>query len=265
MTTVELFERGVYNTYDKYQKLLNLSFEDKVLRSQQLISSEIKKAKRPMVANSWGKDSMVVLHLVRSICKNVVVVFCNTGVQYRETYVYRDKVLKKWDLKNYYETKPIMSFWKCKDKYGYPEFRKMSRQRKGKKSATPKCCYYLKEKPMIDFIKENKIDCEFLGLQATESMVRRLSLLFDGEVFDSKKYGCRVVRPIMGWTDKDVWKYHKVNKIPKNLLYEKTDRNGCMPCTGYKNWRENLVSQNKDMYVFISKDMGQPLLEEWCK
>jgi len=133
------------------------------------------------------------------------------------------------------------------------------------KNRTPKCCYYLKEKPAIDFIKENEIDLEFIGLQASESMVRRLSFLREGFVFDSKKYKTRVCRPIMTWEDNDVWAYHEKHGIPKNPTYNKMKRNGCMPCTAFKGWREVMAKANPRVYEYVSNELGQPLLKGWCK
>ena len=257
--------------YEDYRKLSVLPFEDKVCRAYELIQTELKQSKKPLVSSSWGKDSIVLLHLVREFCKDVAICFHNTGVQYIETYQYRDFMLKEWDIKNYFETKPKISFWECVRKYGYPRFRRMGRGKRGQKdnrgrdgAKSPRCCYHLKEKPAIDFIKQNNIDLEFVGLQASESMVRRLSFFREGEVFDSKKYGCRIVRPLMIWTDEDIWRYHKDFNIPINPIYKKMKRNGCMPCTGFKTWREVLAKTNPKTYAFISKDMGQPLLSEYC-
>jgi phosphoadenosine phosphosulfate reductase len=251
-------------TYAEYKKLKGFPLEDKIMRARQLIAFEIKQSKKTIVSCSWGKDSIVLLHLVREVCKNVMVVFHNTLIEYPDTYEYRDLIIKKWKIKNYVETKPYknMTFWKCVKKYGFPKFRQMASQGKQR---TPKCCYYLKEKPAMDFIKLNKIDCEFLGLQASESMVRRLSFFREGEVFNSKKYKTRIVRPLMIWTDEDIWNYHKKFNIPKNTLYKKMKRNGCMPCTAFKNWREVMQKGNPKMYAYISKELGQPLIREWCK
>ena len=257
-------------TYKQMVDFKALPLEEKEMMAISLISKEIKNSKRPIVSNSWGKDSMVVLHLVRRVCKNVTVVFHNTYVQYPETYKYRDLMLKEWNIKNYVETKPIKTFWECVKKYGYPKFRQMGKGKDKKYKSqggarTPKCCYYLKEKPAMDFIKLNNIDLEFLGLQASESMVRRLSFFREGFVFDSKKYKARICRPVMCWTDKDVWEYHKKYNIPKNPTYNTMKRNGCMPCTAFKNWEKVMATANPAMYAFVSKEMGQPLLNEWCE
>jgi len=255
-------------TYKQYQTLRELPLMQKIERAEQLIVRELKDAEKPAVACSFGKDSMVLLHLVRVFCKRAIVVFHNTGVQYSETYKYRDRILKEWNIENYHESKPIMSFWKCVEKYGYPQFRQMGKGKSHKeqgKHRVPRCCYYLKEKPAKDFIKQAKIDLEFVGLQASESMVRRLSFFREGEAFNSKSYGCRIVRPLMIWTDKDVWQYHEIFGIPLNPVYLKMKRNGCMPCTGFKGWRKQLARTNPKVYAFISKQMGQPLLTEYNK
>lgn len=256
-------------TYKELKTLQSLPFTDKVLRAEQLILYYLKEAQRPEVACSFGKDSMVLVHLVRKFCKGAIICFHNTGVQYRETYEYRDRILDEWAIENYCETKPIMSFWECVDKYGFPKFRQMGRYKQAKKGMgfgnqrTPRCCYYLKEKPARDFIKKNKIDVEFVGLQASESMVRRLSFFREGEAFNSKTYGCTIVRPLMIWRDKDIWQYHEKYEIPENPLYQKMKRNGCMPCTGFRHWRKQMAKVNPKVYAFISKKMGQPLLSHF--
>jgi len=249
-------------SYKEYQKLLKLPLNIKIERTEKMVTEELERYKRPIIACSWGKASIVMVHLVRKFCKDIGIVFANTGVEYRQTYAYRDKMLKEWNIKNYHELKPIKNFWQCIKEYGYPKFRQMSRQGPHR---TPKCCYYCKEKPMINFIKENKIDLEFVGIQAIESMVRRLAFLYTGERLFIKKYGCFVVRPLMVWTDEDIWQYHKEFNIPKNKVYDLTDRNGCMPCTGFKGWKAVMRKMNPKMYEFVAKDIGEPTIKEWCK
>lgn len=249
-------------TYDELKQLQNLSLDDKILRANQIIGVELVKHKKPVVSCSWGKASIVMTHLVLNKCENVLVMFNNTGVEYPQTYKYRDKILKLWDIKNYHENKPIKSFWQCVKEYGFPKYRQMAHQGKQR---TPRCCYYCKEKPAQNFIKDNNVDLNFVGLQASESMVRRLSFFREGESFISKTYDCCIVRPLMIWRDKDIWDYHKKFSIPINPVYKLMKRNGCMPCTGFKNWETVMVKANFKMYNFVSNKMGKPLLENWCK
>lgn len=251
-------------SYEEYQKLLKLPLAEKIERAHFLIIENLQKFHNNCVACSWGKDSMVLLHLVREFCPNIKVVYHNTGVEYPQNLAYRDRMLKEWNITNYVETKPIMSFWQCAKQYGYPHPRAMGFQKAGSKAngskRTPKCCQLLKEKPAKLFCRENKIELEFVGLQASESMTRRLSFFREGESFFSKTYKHQIVRPLMIWTDKDVWEYHDIFGIPKNPLYELMPRNGCMPCTGFKNWAAVMAKANPKLYDFVSVKMGQPNL-----
>lgn len=161
-----------YCSYKRWIELKNLSYENKLLWSQQLILNAIKNSKTGFsVSLSWGKDSVMMSHLIKSICKKGKYIFANTGIEYPETYKYRDLMLKT-EFKDieYYETKPIKSFNQCVKEYGYPHFRMTAEQ--DSKKRTPMCCVFLKERPLNNKQKELGVDTVFMGLLGSESMNR---------------------------------------------------------------------------------------------
>jgi len=257
---------GVYS-YAEYQRLLGLSLAEKIERAHMVIIEALQRNSdggSNAVACSWGKDSIVLVHLVRQFCSKSFVEFNNTGVEYPQTLAYRDLMLRLWDLESVYvETSPKLSFWECVDKFGYPHLRRMSKGRNVRaKNGAPACCRVLKENPDREFCRGFGVGLKFVGLQANESMARRLSFLREGELYFSKHHGMWMCRPLMIWTDEDVWAYHDLYAIPRNSVYDLMPRNGCMPCTGFKRWREVMAKAAPALYGKVSRDMGTPLLHD---
>lgn len=82
-----------------------------------LIKTALSKAKNPVVAFSGGKDSTVVLHLVRQIAPNTIAQFCNTEVESPQTVEFTRTI------PNLIELHPDKkhTFWKLEKKYGLPK------------------------------------------------------------------------------------------------------------------------------------------------
>ena len=66
------------------------------------------------VSFSGGKDSTVLLHIVRNLYPNIKAVFVDTGLEYPEIRVF----VKSFD--NVYWLRPKMNFKQVIEKYGYP-------------------------------------------------------------------------------------------------------------------------------------------------
>ncbi len=88
-----------------------------------------------------------------------------------------------------------------------------------------------------------------------------------GAIYEHIALGVKKCIPIIWWTREDIWKYHDIMDIPRNPTYKKysIERTGCIPCTGHKDWQEQLARTFPKLYERIQKDLGQTLITniEW--
>jgi len=244
------------------------NFETKLAYTEALMEGMIKQyGDRITVSCSFGKDSVVMVHLAIKFKPDIAVYFSNTGVEYPETLDYRDLLVDAWKL-NYFEGKPIKSFWKCVEEYGYPKPRRLSYSKKRKRSNVdkPKCCVYLKEKPAADFYRDQGMEAAFIGLTWDESQQRRWTIIKFGDHHLVKKFvhtPLRKIWPLAYWTVEDVWKYIRDKGLPVNEIYKINKRNGCMPCTGFIGWEKQLANAKPGLYRKVQHELGQSLMEDY--
>ena len=251
---------------DWYERLKSMDYDEKVHYSKSMIREALRKHKdwdRVMVGCSFGKDSTVMVHLVRT-CGGleVPIIFCNTGVELKETLQFRDRLVDLWRL-NYFELYPDISYWDIVKESGYPPIRFGS-----KKGGVPKCCYHLKEKPVRKYVNSQNVSAMFVGLMASESYTRKWLIIRYSDHYRTKKnYKHEVDKylPLGFWTDEDVWRYIEENNLPINEAYSKYNiqRTGCAPCTAYISWEKEMAKTNYKLYEKIQKDKGVTLITSY--
>lgn len=217
------------------------------------------KPEKCAVACSFGKDSIVVLELVRQVCPDILVEFTNTGVEFPETIKFKKQVVKDWNL-NFLEVRSEdWTFWTLIDKYGWPPLRFDGKHG----SRDIKCCYYLKEVPAFKALKERGVELVFTGITAHESRNRMMLERRCGDYYFAKTQGLWKCHPIMSWTQDEVWQYIRENKIPHNPFYDRfpKQRVGCLPCTGHIGWEEKMAAAFPKMYRKVQKMRGQGLID----
>jgi len=210
------------------------------------------------VSFSGGKDSTVLLDLVRRQYPEVPAVFVNTGQEYSEII----RFVKSVD--NVIWVKPKMTFWEVVDKYGWPvvskeqscaisryrntkdpvqKYRRLNGWPNGKKGMiskkwqylidapfkiSDKCCDILKKEPMDRYAKESGRR-PISGIMSNESRQRQMGYL---------KYGCNAFgvkkpmsKPLSFWTEDDIWGEIKKGNLPYSDIYNKGElRTGCKYC-----------------------------------
>lgn len=199
--------------------------------SIEIIKTALRRSEKPVVSSSFGIDSMVTLYLTRQALielgrdpSEVDVVWNDTKNEFQEVRQFANRMEEEWKL-NLVVTAPKKVLKKVIDDNGGIDSSYFT-ARKGKRTeGTPlaeKCCATLKHEPMNRATKENKWDTIINGLRADESRQRLLAALRDGEYFySSGTWKAYVTRPILWWTEIELWEYVEWRGIPYNDLYRK--------------------------------------------
>lgn len=199
-----------------------------------LVQHALKEHSTPVVACSFGKHSMVVLHMVRKFRPEIKVLWNNTGVEYPDTYRFVQFIRREWKL-NVIEANPARSFWDVVKEAGFPIHPRNADWKLQR--ASTECCRQLKKKPTTKALRSLKCDLYFTGLTQYESSLRRMSARKYGKYFFSVKWNHWKCHPVLDWTTDNIWEYHRVYGIPHNSLYDKDEvpmkggiRTGCWCC-----------------------------------
>jgi phosphoadenosine phosphosulfate reductase len=192
------------------------------------INREIK-SKQPYVLFSGGRDSLVVLDLVRRACESVgqrlKIIHVDTTVAIPDNLEYVKRICKRLGLSDGLNVlRPKRTFFELAQKKGFPTFR--SRW----------CCEHLKLLPVRDFLRHeppNRV--VFDGMRAEESRARRDLPYTEWRNF----LGCYLHHPILDWKREDVLGYLSYRGLPANPLYLKGFRRAAECWCGlYKSVKE---------------------------
>ncbi len=220
-------------------------FREKLRGSRQLLKQWIQGD--CYVSCSFGKDSMVLLFLALEERKDIPVVFVNTGVDYKETVRFKERMEREWKL-NLLELRPEVTFFQVMDRV-----KQRGRAVDDGAKNSNICCYHLKEKPILLLARRQSFTHCFTGVTAIESRKRAWIAFSHGQQYYVKKQEIIKIHPILYWRPQEIHQFIRDNGIPLNPVYERYGiaRTGCQCCTCYKGWREQLSRVNPKLYKII--------------
>lgn len=231
------------------------------------------------VSFSGGKDSTVLLDIVRQEYPEVPAIFVDTGLEYPEV----KQFVKSWD--NVTIVRPSKSFRQVIELFGYPLVSKkiagyVATAKRDPDSVRAKylkgeydskifgfgdgkwwylvdapfkisdyCCDVMKKQPGHKFQRETGKH-PIIGTLAEESIMRRNEWLRSGcNAFDGKE---PISKPLSFWTEQDIFKYLKDYNVPYCPLYGDIlqDKKGKYYCTGIHRtgWNNTAVHISNYMY-----------------
>ena len=208
-----------------------LSLNAKIEIAKIVINDALTRYKRPFVVWSAGKDSMVVLHLVRTVVqgKNYEMppaLFIDHGQHYDETYQMIDQISKEWNFKVIFaknddalsKVKNNMVYVKDLNEENQKEARRIGFEGESFEYSldTDVGNHIFKTVAMNDAIRRYRIDALFTGIRWDENQAR------SWEVFISARENPAHVRvhPILPFTERNVWEYTFKFNLPIHPLYK---------------------------------------------
>ncbi len=210
--------------------------EEKIEHAKKLIEEAIRDYPRLAVACSFGKDSMVTIHLAREVDPNIKIFAVMTQYKPRETFDYLRLMDKKMNLGTRVymvaDSVPETLRGDSLEVILLPteEFAQKASQVKAQtggeiyKIDPDECCRLLKVDPTKVAVSD--LDAWITGLRNTEGRTR----VNYQEV--EEKSGLIKINPILNFTETDVWKYMATRGIEAHPWYRQNYRSlGCAPCS----------------------------------
>lgn len=200
----------VINEQEDVKELVEkLNFKQKVERSLRLIKEVYEEyGDRLVVANSLGKDSVVIWDLAKKVNKNIRGFIVTTRFKPKETVQFMNEEVARY---------PELKIFKNDQEIPNELYLTKPDQ----------CCDLLKVIPTRQAIKEMKVDCWITGLRCTEGRTRT-----DFKEVEERDKGLLKLNPILIWNEREVWQYCALYNVRVNPLYKLGYRSlGCAPCT----------------------------------
>jgi phosphoadenosine phosphosulfate reductase len=166
---------------------------------------------------SFQAEDMIVLHLLRREIPEIPVLFLDTGYHFAQTYQYRDRIAKEWQL-HLVNVLPQQTVAQQESQFGILY-----------QSHPTECCRLRKVEPLMQSLEPYEI--WFTGLRREQSPSRKNLKILEQHRLPSGKTLLKV-NLLAAWTWKQVWNYvgaHQLSYLPQ---YDEGYLSiGCQPCT----------------------------------
>jgi phosphoadenosine phosphosulfate reductase len=166
---------------------------------------------------SFQAEDIIVLDLLRQRLPNIPVLFLETGYHFPETYEFRDKLAKEWQL-NLVNVVPRKTVAQQEAEFGilYRE-------------EPTKCCQSRKVEPLHEALEPFEI--WFTGLRREQSPTRKNLKKVEQHRLPTGKTLLKV-SPLADWTWGQVWEYTGGKGLSYLPQYDQGYLSiGCQPCT----------------------------------
>lgn len=187
------------------------------LPAAEVVRQQLAAAGPACITCSFQAEDMVVLHMAHSIEPRIPVLFLETGYHFAETYAYRDRYVREWDLR-LVNLSAAQSVAEQEAQFGILN-----------QSNPTQCCQLRKVEPLFRGLADYQV--WLTGLRREQSPTRANLKKVETHILPDGKPLAKV-SPLADWTNKEVWAYLREHGIEPMPLYDRGYTSiGCEPCT----------------------------------
>jgi len=177
--------------------------------------------KKACLTCSFQAEDMIVLHLLRKRIPEIPVLFLDTGYHFAETYEYRDRVAKEWEL-NLVNVVPQRTVAEQESQFGILY-----------QTNPTQCCHMRKVEPLLEALES--YETWFTGLRREQSPTRKNLQKVEHHRLPSGKTLLKVSL-LADWNWGQVWSFVAANGLSYLPQYDSGYLSiGCQPCTEIPN------------------------------
>lgn len=213
---------------------------------------------QPCIASSFGKDSMVLLYLIRQQYPNIPVVFFR-HFEHPTKHSFADRIIQDWNLR---VVSPSAKYRECYGQPGNVEILDIYELNDNRFLTTPiaqedrpRTAQSMCGLSLLNYGPENaclKFDTVFLGQRYSDADLIAGSSIIQRPVIEQN--GFRYVYPLFAWSDEDIWQAIRDFDIPYNIArYDQNDdtANGDVwdICTNCLSTTEPVMCPVHEIYV----------------
>ena len=196
---------------------INAEVNLKLDKVRAALAREISSTSDVCLTCSFQAEDVLLTKLALELEPNIPVLFLDTGYHFRETYEYRDRIAREWQL-NLINLLPEKTVAEQEAEFGLLY-----------QSAPDQCCKLRKVEPLFKAVAQYRV--WLTGLRREQARSR--AALEESALF-TLPGGKQVLKlaPLAEWTTRDVWYACEQLSIPLLPLYEQGYSSiGCEPCT----------------------------------
>ncbi len=188
----------------------------KVKFALKFIEDQAKKYDKIATVNSFGKDSIVMQHLVMKVIPDVLTLWIKPPFLPQSTIEYAEWFIDKYNINVKVLTSDHDEAW-IESVVIKPEMWLKNPEL---------CCQVFKVKPAIEGVKDFNLDAWISGMRKTESEKRGMY------TYEWPQGSFMKLHPILDFTEADIWRYIACYELKPHPWYAKGYRSlGCEPCS----------------------------------